>query len=143
MGWDEMHSIGSQAVDATRLSDPYTGRPMHFIKVNPLAVQIEDVVPLALVWDLGADRWSRLRRNAYANDTHLVSSPSMSPPTSLKGTRPGDWMPPNGNVACNVARFIAVLTATSSHHECRQDKPPQMLGDRDGQHRASTDVHPS
>ena len=52
--------------------DPYTGRTLTFTDLKDLrqaeAIQIDHVVPLAEAWVSGARRWSRTRREAFAND---------------------------------------------------------------------------
>lgn len=93
------------------LADPYTGRTILFVRGpgTSSAVQIDHVVPLADAWQKGAQRWSSVTREAFANDP--LNLQAVDGPTSLrKGA--GDaatWLPPRPAVRCGyVARQVAV-----------------------------------
>jgi hypothetical protein len=93
------------------LHDPYTGRTIHFAKSHASAVQIDHLVPLALAWDLGANKWPQAWRTAFANDERLVVLAVSGTVNDAKGdSGPGEWMPPNRAYRANyAARFIAAL----------------------------------
>jgi hypothetical protein len=108
------YRAGSRCVvTAGLLHDPYTGQTITFSKADAAAVQIDHLVPLALAWDLGADAWPLAKREAYANDEHVVLLAVDGPANEAKGdSGPADWMPANRTYRATYAvQFIAALTA--------------------------------
>ena len=85
------------------LHDPYTGTTITFAKVHATAVQIDHMIPLKAVWDLGASRWTEQERVSYANDPAVLLAVSGSENES-KGDRLADeWRPPNTADWCRYA----------------------------------------
>lgn len=96
------------------LDDPYTGQPIAFRKTNPLTVQIDHVYPLAMAWDMGADKWTESKRVEFANDqvrNLLAVSGPENHDKSDKG--PAQWLVPhNPAYRCTYAsRFLLVALA--------------------------------
>ena len=92
------------------LDDPYTGRTIAFSRQRAALVQIDHVVPLALAWDLGADRWTAAQRAAYANDESLVLLAVDGKSNEAKGDSGLSWLPPNQAFTCAyVTRFVTIL----------------------------------
>ena len=94
--------------------DPYTGRTLTFTDLKDLrqaeAIQIDHVVPLAEAWVSGARRWSRTRRETFAND--LGELLAVDGPTNMsKGDGdPASWRPRKGYQCAYARRWIAVKT---------------------------------
>jgi hypothetical protein len=92
--------------------DPYTGRTLTFTDLKDLhqaeAIQIDHVVPLAEAWVSGAKRWSRDRREAFANDLHELLA--VDGPTNMsKGDGdPAAWRPRQGYQCAYARRWITV-----------------------------------
>jgi hypothetical protein len=95
--------------------DPYTGRTLTFTDLKDLhqaeAIQIDHVVPLAEAWVSGARRWTRERRELFAND--LGELLAVDGPTNMsKGDGdPAAWRPRQGYQCSYARRWIAVKTA--------------------------------
>jgi hypothetical protein len=94
--------------------DPYTGRTLTFTDLKDLrqaeAIQIDHVVPLAEAWVSGARRWSRTRRETFAND--LDELLAVDGPTNMsKGDGdPASWRPRRGYQCTYARRWIATKT---------------------------------
>ncbi|GAA1770077.1 HNH endonuclease family protein [Streptomonospora arabica] len=75
------------------LEDPYTGRRIEFSAEDPMEVQIDHLVPLALAWRTGAVEWDRDMRVEFANDPdNLIAADG--PANQSKGdSGPGEWRP--------------------------------------------------
>ncbi len=92
--------------------DPYTGRTLTFTDLKDLhqaeAIQIDHVVPLAEAWVSGARRWTRARREAFAND--LGELLAVDGPTNMgKGDGdPASWRPRKGYQCAYARRWIAI-----------------------------------
>jgi hypothetical protein len=100
------------AVATGTLRDPYTNETIAFVRGNQTgaAVQIDHLVPLAYVWDLGARNWTDEMRVRFANDpANLLAVQGQS--NQDKGdSEPAVWMPPNAAFHCQYAiQFVAVL----------------------------------
>lgn len=98
-------------VTAGNLSDPYTGRTIHFVRgpdTSP-AVEIDHVVALSNAWQTGAQQLSPARRRDLANDPLNLLAVD-GPTNQAKGD--GDsatWLPSNKTIRCAyVARQVAV-----------------------------------
>ncbi|GAB3445310.1 hypothetical protein GCM10027570_15260 [Streptomonospora sediminis] len=75
------------------LEDPYTGERIEFSAAEPMRVQVDHVVPLALAWRTGAAQWDTDRRVDFANDpANLLATDG--PANQSKGdSGPGRWRP--------------------------------------------------
>jgi Protein of unknown function (DUF1524) len=92
--------------------DPYTGRTLRFTDLKDLSqaesIQIDHIVPLAEAWVSGARRWSRDRRETFAND--LGELLAVDGPTNMsKGDGdPAAWRPRKGYQCAYARHWIAV-----------------------------------
>jgi hypothetical protein len=92
--------------------DPYTGRTLRFTDLKELsqaqAIQIDHVVPLAEAWVSGARRWSRERREVFAND--LAGLLAVDGPTNISKSDddPAAWRPRKGYQCTYAQRWIAI-----------------------------------
>lgn len=105
----------STVVTTGRLSDPYTGKVINFVRWQGTSskVQIDHVVPLADAWQKGAQQWSTATRVAFANDP--LNLLAVDGPTNQKKGA-GDtatWLPPNKNFRC---RYVALQVAVKAKY---------------------------
>ncbi|GAA0804604.1 excalibur calcium-binding domain-containing protein [Spirilliplanes yamanashiensis] len=97
-------------VTAGVLDDPYTGRHIDFA-TDPAAIQVDHVVPLALAWQLGADRWVQEDRVRFANDPANLLAVDASANQQKRDSGPDSWLPPDRSYRCTYAiRFTRVLS---------------------------------
>jgi hypothetical protein len=94
--------------------DPYTGRTLQFTDLKDLqqaeAIQIDHVVPLAEAWVSGALRWTRSRREVFANDLDELLAVD-GPTNQSKGDGdPASWRPRKGYQCTYARRWIAIKT---------------------------------
>lgn len=66
------------------LTDAYSGGQTN-------RVQVDHIVPLAAAWDLGADRWTPVRRRAFANDPMELLAVDAAQNQAKSDLTPGDW----------------------------------------------------
>lgn len=98
-------------IDSGTLADPYTNKVISFKygASTSSKVQIDHVVALSDAWQKGAQKLSKTKRTALANDPlNLVAVDG--PTNSKKGDKDAaTWLPPSKAVRCEyVARQIAV-----------------------------------
>lgn len=95
------------------LHDPYTGATIHYVRgQQPAAVSIDHIVPLRLVWDLGASSWDLQRRRDLAGDPRNLVAVSASANSAKGDSSPADRWKPRSDYRCTYAeRFITVLYA--------------------------------
>ena len=70
--------------------DPYSGRTTR----DWHALDIDHIVPLANAWRSGARRWTRKRREAYANDPGVLLAVSAHLNRQKGDDAPQEWLPP-------------------------------------------------
>ena len=70
--------------------DPYSGRTTR----DWHTLDIDHIVPLANAWRSGARRWTRRRREAYANDTGVLLAVSAHLNRQKGDDAPQEWLPP-------------------------------------------------
>jgi len=110
--------------------DPYTGRTLRFTDLKDLSqaesIQIDHVVPLAEAWVSGARRWSRERREVFAND--LAELLAVDGPTNISKSDddPAAWRPRKGYQCTYARRWIAV----KSHYRLAVDPPEKTALDQ-------------
>lgn len=103
---------GENCMVATgRLTDPYTGKAIKFVRgvKTSLAVQIDHVVAVSDAWQKGAQQISSKARYAFYNDPLNLLAVD-GPTNSAKGdSDAATWLPPNKSYRCAyVARQVAV-----------------------------------
>lgn len=109
---DVVADDGCRVLSGT-LHDPYTGRTIRFQRgpVTSADVQIDHVVALKNAWISGADRLTRSRRVALANDPlnlRAVDGPTNGDKSASDAS---EWLPPQEGFRCEyVATQIAVKT---------------------------------
>lgn len=98
-------------VGSGHLADPFTKKKIRFTRgqKTSMAVQIDHLVPLHNSWLTGAQRWTKTKREAFANDPlNLLAVDGRA--NQQKGS--GDaatWLPKNKAYRCPyVARQISV-----------------------------------
>ena len=88
-----------------RWSDPYTGR----IETDAGDLDVDHIVPLAWAWDHGADQWSRVRRERFANDPINLVPTDRGVNRSKGADGPDEWLPPDATGHCGyVLRFLRI-----------------------------------
>jgi hypothetical protein len=105
-----------------RLDDPYTGKDVSFRKSDAAEVQIDHVYPLALAWRMGADRWTRSRREQFANDPDNLLAVWGVPNRQKSDSGPGEWKPQKAFQCAYGVKYIAVareysLPVTRADHD--------------------------
>lgn len=94
-----------------RLTDPYTGEAVQFVRgaTTSQSVQIDHVVALSNAWQTGAQGLTEARRIELANDPlNLVAVKGSANQTKSDGDA-ATWLPPNRAFRCQyIARQIAV-----------------------------------
>lgn len=101
---------GGCVVLSGRLSDPYTGREIQFVRgPESGAVQVDHVVALGDSWQKGAQQLTAEERADMANEPLELLAVD-GPTNSAKGDADAaSWLPPNKGFRCAyVARQIAV-----------------------------------
>ncbi|WP_328807897.1 HNH endonuclease family protein [Nonomuraea antri] len=109
-GRDIRYRPGSTCeVVAMELTDPYTGRIIHWRIDRADEIQVDHVVPLNYGWRMGAPRWPMSKRLAFANDP-LNLLPVYGRANEQKdASGPASWLPPQRRVRCAyVTRFAQV-----------------------------------
>lgn len=90
-------------VVAGRWISPFTGEVIH----DPSKMDIDHVVPLKWAWVHGADRWSKSKREKFANDPANLLSVEASLNRQKGADGPDKWLPP-ANQCQYVLRFLRV-----------------------------------
>jgi hypothetical protein len=86
--------------------DPYSGNT--YFKSTEL--DLDHIVPLKFAHGHGGHRWSRERKETFANDLDnlILAQASLNRQKGAKGL--DDWLPPNQSYRCEyIARFNAVM----------------------------------
>lgn len=91
------------------LTDPYTGRLIHWRVADAGQVQVDHVVPLNYGWRMGAPNWPKGKRLNFANDP-LNLLPVYGDANEQKDAYgPSRWLPPRRAIRCAyVTRFAQV-----------------------------------
>jgi hypothetical protein len=92
------------------LISPYSGRKFRFVRgPRSITVPIDHVVSLSDAWQKGAARWSRAKRERFANDFLELRSTDIHTNSSKGDADAASWLPPRKGYRCRyVARQIAV-----------------------------------
>lgn len=91
------------AVSSGVLNDPYTGTTIQFDRHDALTVQIDHLIPLHAAWQLGAWRWSNVRRVAFANDPRELVAVSGVANQDKSDALADRWRPKNHGAWCVYA----------------------------------------
>jgi hypothetical protein len=96
-------------VVSMELTDPYTGRLIHWHKDNAAEVQVDHVVPLNYGWRMGSRRWSMTKRLDFANDPLNLLPVDGEANEHKDASGPSGWLPPRRGIRCAyVTRFAQV-----------------------------------
>ncbi|WP_207798124.1 HNH endonuclease family protein [Bermanella marisrubri] len=98
-----LNENGCRAVHGRWIS-PFTGNVLS----NAQEVDIDHVVPLKWAWDHGARKWTRDKREQFANDPVNLIAVERSLNRQKGASGPTQWLPPK-NQCQYVARFVRVL----------------------------------
>jgi len=82
---------------------PYTGQ----VLAPSEKVDIDHIVPLAYAWNHGAEAWTDLRREQFANDPENLLAVSADVNRAKGAKPPAEWLPPNLRY---VPRYIERFT---------------------------------
>ncbi len=100
---------GSCIVLSGTLNDPYTGKPVTYVRGGYDEVDVDHMVSLSNAWQTGAQFWPPEKRLALANDPL-----NLQPTTAWVNRQKSDsdaasWLPSNKSYRCEfVARQVAV-----------------------------------
>ncbi|PVZ64490.1 HNH endonuclease family protein [Pelagibaculum spongiae] len=95
-------------VSRGRWLDPYTGQIFYEAK----QLDIDHLVPLKWAWDHGADKWSKDKRIAFANDEANLFAVKARVNRQKGALGPFEWMPPARSFHCQyVVRFNRIMKA--------------------------------
>ncbi len=91
------------------LDDSYVAERVDYVRGEESGVDIDHVVALSDAWQKGAQRWSRVRRIAFANDPLELLAVDEHSNRSKGDGDAATWLPPNKTFRCAyVARQVAV-----------------------------------
>ncbi|MFC4613308.1 HNH endonuclease family protein [Cellulomonas algicola] len=95
------------------LDDPYTGRPVAFVRGTASGdVQIDHVVALGDAWAAGAAGWTDTARTAFANDPANLLAVDGGTNQDKGAADASQWLPPNTGYRCAYAvRQVLVKSA--------------------------------
>ncbi|KXU16918.1 HNH endonuclease family protein [Corynebacterium simulans] len=102
-GWlpDTKDNVRDAQATAYGLYDPYSG------KHNPASVEVDHVFPLSAAWDMGAYRWDRQRKTAFANDPLNLVATAKDLNQDKSDSLPSEWLPPANR--CDYSRRLAAV----------------------------------
>ena len=86
--------------------DPYSGN----VFTDSTALDLDHIVPLKFAHGHGGDKWSRDKRQAFANDYEnlLLVKASLNRQKGAKGL--DEWLPPNQVYRCQyIKKFMSVI----------------------------------
>ena len=100
---------GSCIVLSGILNDPYTGKPVRYVRGGFDEVDVDHMVSLSNAWQTGASFWPAAKRLALANDP-LNLQPTVAWVNRQKSDADAaSWLPSNKSYRCMfVARQVAV-----------------------------------
>ena len=123
-------TLTSCRVTAGTSTDPFTGAALDLRE----DIEIDHLLPLSAAWDLGAHRWTRAQREAFANDPLNLVVTSRAANQAKSDQLPGSWRPADRRARCWYARRLGVVAAryqlplpvtdiVSMTRACRMDVP--------------------
>jgi hypothetical protein len=98
------------------LHDPYTGRTIPFTRglLTSGAVQIDHRVALSWAWAHGANMWTDVRREEFANDLSNLVATSGEVNQRKSDLGPSQWLPPDHAAWCGYAHSWRATVAAYS-----------------------------
>lgn len=103
---DETFVEGTCDVSTGRLSDPYTGQKINFVRGTTTSgdVQIDHVVALSNAWQTGAQQLSYEKRVELANDPLNLLAVDGSTNEKKSDGDAATWLPPNKSFRCQYSK---------------------------------------
>ena len=88
----------------------YSGRTIKFVRgPSSYTVPIDHVVALSDAWQKGAQRWSREKRERFANDFLELRATDVHSNSSKGDSDAASWLPPRKSHRCRyIARQVAI-----------------------------------
>lgn len=96
------------------LKDDYTGRVIEHKTGNGSRskVQIDHIIPLSYAFKMGANDWSKEKKEAFANDPLNLKAVNGSDNMAKSDKGPSEWMPSNKSYNCDYAVSFAKVAVT-------------------------------
>lgn len=95
--------------------DPYSGRLITLIDAKDPEqaprVQIDHVVPLLVAWRYGADTWTQVKREQFANDLRNLLAVAGESNQDKAGSNAAQWRPIRAAQCGYAVRYVAVKRA--------------------------------
>ncbi len=107
-GWDDVDGDCQNSRAEALVSSSSTQVETGNVIQNASDIDIDHVVPLAWSWDRGAKKWSREKREKFANDPINLWPVELSLNRSKGAQGPNKWLPPSGQCGY-VARFSRIV----------------------------------
>ncbi len=93
-----------------QLHDPYSGSDLEYSTDSPDLIEIDHVVPLAILWQSGASKWPIAQREILANDLDNLLAVLGKLNSDKNSKTLAQWYPPNRAFACAYThRYLSVL----------------------------------
>ncbi|WNB85546.1 HNH endonuclease family protein [Cellulomonas sp. ATA003] len=104
---------GGCVVQAGTLQDPYSGRPVDFVRGADTSaeVQIDHVVALSDAWQKGAQAWDPATRAAFANDLRNLLAVDGDLNQAKGAGDAATWLPPHRPFRCRYVMRQAEVKA--------------------------------
>ena len=100
---------GSCIVLGGTLNDPYTGKPVNYVRGGYDEVDVDHMVSLSDAWQTGAQYWPAEKRLALANDPLNLQPTAAWVNRQKSDSDAASWLPSNQAYRCEfVARQVAV-----------------------------------
>jgi hypothetical protein len=100
---------GSCIVLSGTLNDPYTGKPVNYVRGGYDEVDVDHMVSLSDAWQTGAQYWPAEKRLALANDPLNLQPTAAWVNRQKSDSDAASWLPSNKAYRCEfVARQVAV-----------------------------------
>lgn len=114
--WSDLDNDGQDSRQETILNHmiggvicPYTGQLISDLRL----LDIDHIVPLAYAWDHGAEPWTALRKEQFANDPENLLAVSADVNRSKGRKPPEEWLPPNIRF---IPEYVAKFTTICSKY---------------------------
>lgn len=95
------------SIESAKWTDPYSGDQYD----KPGYLDVDHIIPLALVNKSGGADWSPQQKAQYANDSDVLITTSAKQNRAKGAKTPSEWMPPNKSAHCDYAKvYVNVLS---------------------------------